>query len=105
MNDFGAYLLVFDPKSLPDSCILTKNIKDKMAKVATQYSKANLIQSKVVKKEWPGKMNKLFSIEEANEILEKYNIMDESVMFLAYGSKNDAVSVSIRELLEFLHCY
>lgn len=91
-SDSGCYLLIFDRDSLKDSCILTKSVKEKMQKIAAQYPHAKLIQSKARTKDWVDKMSNVFSEEEATNILNTFNIGDESVLFIASGSKDHAVS-------------
>ncbi|XP_050307458.1 aspartate--tRNA ligase, mitochondrial [Anthonomus grandis grandis] len=98
-KDFGAYILVFDPK---DACTLPKSLKEKMVKVASQYPDAKLVQNKILKDQWPAKMQKLFSVEECRQILDKFSVDDGSVVFIAYGSKNDARSMLGKIRLEYV---
>lgn len=93
-SDSGCYLLIFDRDSLKDNCILTKSVKEKMQKVAAQYPHAKLIQSTVRTKDWVDKMSKVFSEEEAINILKAFNIGDESVLFIASGPRDHAVSIN-----------
>lgn len=89
VEDFGAYLLVFDPQNVP--CTLTKSVKENLMRTAGQFPKAKLVQS-VVAKDWPTKMQNLFSTEESQEILKRFSINEDSVLFICYGTKNEAVS-------------
>lgn len=92
-SDYGCYMLIFDRNSLKDSCILTKSVKENLQKIAVQYPRAKLIQSKVRSKDWVDKMSNIFSEEEAKNILKTFNIGDESVLFIASGPRDHAVSL------------
>ncbi|XP_066157513.1 aspartate--tRNA ligase, mitochondrial [Euwallacea fornicatus] len=101
-NNFGVYLLDFTVETLQDACILSKSIKEKTGKIANQYPRAKLIQSKVVREDWPGKMQKIFSVEESNQILSRHCIKDGSVVFIAYGNKYDARNLLGKIRLEYV---
>lgn len=73
-----------------------------MQKVAAQYPHAKLIQSTVRTKDWVDKMSKVFSEEEAINILKAFNIGDESVLFIASGPRDHARNLLGRIRLEYV---
>ncbi|XP_066260697.1 aspartate--tRNA ligase, mitochondrial-like [Euwallacea similis] len=101
-KNFGAYLVDFTVETLQDACILNKSIKEMTEKIAGQHPGVKLIQSKIVREDWPGKMQKIFSVEESNQILSRHCVRDGSVLFIAYGNKDDARNLLGKIRLEYV---
>ncbi|KAJ8980311.1 hypothetical protein NQ317_005232 [Molorchus minor] len=89
-EDFGAYFVQF-PKEYAN---LNKRVKEIISNVSARYDKAKLVKSKInTTKEWVDKIGKLLSPAVALKLVENYNIVDETVLFLAYGNKNEVLSL------------
>lgn len=95
INDFGGYCLIF-PK---EYATLTKSLKQEINEKAASFKLVKLVQSKVpTVKEWVNKVGKLISSQIANDIAEEFKLSDESVVFLAYGDKNETVK-------KYINCF
>ena len=55
------------------------------------FKKTKLVQLKVSSDSISSKLNKILSENVAQRVLEKLEIKEEDVLFLAYGDKTDAV--------------
>ncbi|XP_030752359.1 aspartate--tRNA ligase, mitochondrial [Sitophilus oryzae] len=102
-HDFGAYILIFNQNSSSKPYILPKQLVENNKRIASQFSEAKLIQSKIIRKEWPEKMSKLFTNYEAIRIIDKYNIDDNCIAFVTYGLKNEARTLLGKIRLEYIN--
>ncbi|XP_023016395.2 aspartyl-tRNA synthetase, mitochondrial isoform X1 [Leptinotarsa decemlineata] len=99
-ENFGAYFISF-PK---EHANLSKQIKDSLQTSGNKYERAKLIQSKIVStSEWLNKIGKLLTTQLASRFVEEYKIQDESVLFLAYGNKDEVLSLLGKVRLEYVN--
>ncbi|KAJ8964825.1 hypothetical protein NQ314_004633 [Rhamnusium bicolor] len=99
-DDFGAYFVKI-PK---DYANLNKQIKELMLGLAMNYPNAKFFQSKVnTPKEWTSKINKLLTSQVATKFVEENKLENDSVLFLAYGNKNEVLSLLGKVRLEYVN--
>lgn len=68
-----------------------------MIEIASKYPGVKFVQSKInTTKEWINKISKLLSNDVSTKFIEENKIQDECVLFLAYGNKNEVVSMKIK---------
>ncbi|KAJ8960723.1 hypothetical protein NQ318_020015 [Aromia moschata] len=83
---------------------LSKKVKDVMSDVASKYPKVKFVQTKVsTPKGWANKVSKLLSGEVATKFVEEHELADDSVLFLAYGNKNEVLSLLGNVRLEYVN--
>ncbi|KAL1490501.1 hypothetical protein ABEB36_013183 [Hypothenemus hampei] len=97
-NDFGAYLVVFNPQNP-----FGKSIKEKMSLLSKQFPEAKLLQFKIDRKEWSNKTQNIFSSQTAHRLLTDFNIDDSAIVFLSYGTKHDARSLLGKIRVEYVN--
>ncbi|XP_018577439.1 aspartate--tRNA ligase, mitochondrial isoform X2 [Anoplophora glabripennis] len=83
---------------------LSKQIKSLMSDVANKFPRVKFVQSKInTTKEWIHKISKLLGSDIAIKFTEENKIQDESVLFLAYGNKNEVLSLLGKVRLEYVN--
>ncbi|XP_057672211.1 aspartate--tRNA ligase, mitochondrial [Diorhabda carinulata] len=99
-DDFGAYFINF-PKELS---ILNKKIKETMENISKKFNNAKLMFDMVKNKEETiNKLGKLLSKEIANEFFYVNNIQEESILFLAFGNKQEVLSLMGKIRIEYIN--
>lgn len=70
-----------------------KTVKDYLSQCTVRFKKAKLVQSKITTtKDWKEKITKLLTAPVADIFIENKWIEDDSLLFLGYGDKKEAVS-------------
>lgn len=99
-DDFGAYFLNF-PKELS---ILNKKVKEGMQNISKKFNNAKFILNIIKnKEEWINKFEKLLTKEVATEFLKVNNIPEESTVFLAFGNKQETLSLMGKIRTEYIN--
>lgn len=87
-DDFGAYYLQIPIKYSS----LTKSIKEQFNTLARQFPSVKFIQNNISTKDnWISKMKHLFTEEISAKLADQIGLLDNSVLFLGYGEKNQVV--------------
>lgn len=89
--DFGAYYILF-----PNEFFRWNNkVRESLSRAVVKYKKAKLVQSKIkTTKEWKEKISKFLSLPIAEKFVENNMVQDNSLLLMAYGNKNEAVSLN-----------
>ncbi|XP_050518649.1 aspartate--tRNA ligase, mitochondrial [Diabrotica virgifera virgifera] len=89
-KNFGAYFICF-PEQF---AVLNNKVKELTQNIANKFHQVKFIQNVIKnKQDWINKVGRLLSNSKAQELLEKGGIFEKSVLFLAYGDKNETLNL------------